>query len=188
MSVLLPESTWTPPRPECPFPERWSGTDAYSTEAEVTALVAAMVTATRPDFVVETGSYIGNTARAIGEALAAAGNGELVTLEIDRQLAAQARQRCAGLPVKVLEESSLAYRPGRQVDFAWFDCDAHRRQDAFRSLLPWMHARTVVGFHDTGPQHPVRAFLESLERDGLLVGALYLPTPRGVCFARVGSI
>jgi hypothetical protein len=47
-----------------------------------------------------------------------------------------------------------------------------------------MHDRTVVGFHDTGPQHPVRELLHPLEDEGLLA-PIYLPTPRGVCFARV---
>lgn len=186
MTAVVPESTWTPSRPDCPFPERWSAVDAYATEIEVTELVAAFVRALQPDFCVETGSWVGTTARAIGQALIHNGHGDLVSLEIDPVKARIATRLCEDLPVTIVEESSMTYRPDRPIDFAWFDCDAHRRQDAFRNLLPWMHARTVVGFHDTGPQHPVRGLLEPLERDGLLVGALYLPTPRGVCFARVG--
>lgn len=182
------ESTWTPPRPDCPHPERWHSTDAFSTEDEVTALVAALVGALQPDVVVETGTFVGNTAAAIGAALKANGHGELFTVEIERDLAEQARARCAGLPVTVVHGSSLEFNPGRPVDFAWFDCDSYRRQGAFRQLLPWMHDRTVVGFHDTGPQHPVRGLLAPLEAEGLLVSPLYLPTPRGVCFARVGGL
>ena len=183
--AVTTEAAFTLARPDCPHPDRWHATDPYSTENEVTALVAALVTALQPDTVVETGTFVGNTAEAIGRALRANGHGHLTTLEVDRDLAEQAAQRCAGLPVTVLNVSSLQYEPPQLIDFAWFDCDAHRRQDAFRHLLPWMHSRTVVGFHDTGPQHPVRELLNPLVAGGLLVSPLFLPTPRGVCFARV---
>lgn len=186
--MSLPESTFTAPRPDCPNPDRWHATDAYATEDEVTALVAAMVVALQPDYAIETGTHIGNTAEAIGRALAVNGHGRLVTLEIDPVLADRAASRLAGLPVDVVHASSLAWLPDRPVDFAWFDCDAHRRQDAFTHLRPYMHDRTVVGFHDTGPQHPVRGYLDELVALGVLEGPLYLPTPRGVCFARVGSL
>ncbi len=145
---LLPESTWTPSRPDCPYPERWSSVDAYATESEVTELVAAMVRALQPEFVIETGSWVGTTTQAIGEALVRNGHGELISLEISPDMCQRANQRC--------------------------------------EYLPWMHHRTVVGFHDTGPQHPVRALLAPLEAAGVLT-PLYLPTPRGVCFSRVNG-
>lgn len=180
------ESTWTQQRAECPFPERWHATDAYATEDEVTVLVAAMVIGLQPSFVVETGTHIGNTAHAIGRALVANGQGRLVTIEVDLALAQQSRARCEGLPVEVVQGSSLGWMPSEMVDFAWFDSDAHHRHDELLRYLPWMHSRTVVGFHDTGPHHPVRGYLDKLTTDGVLVAPLYLPTPRGVCFARVG--
>lgn len=186
MAVGLPESMWTQPRPDCPNPERWSAVDAYATENEVTELVAAMVRALQPDFVVETGAWVGTTTRAIGEALARNGRGELISLEIDPEKADLAARRCAGLPVTVLNISSLDWMPTKLVDFAWFDSDCAARPREFELYLPWMSPRAVAGFHDTGPQHPVRGLLEPLERRGLLVSPLYLPTPRGVCFARVG--
>jgi len=179
------ESEFTRPRPDCPHPERWHATDDQSTEVEVTALVSAMVTALQPDFVVETGTCLGNTAEAIGRALRANGQGHLVSLEIDHQHVLQARRRCLDLPVTIHELSSLEYLPELPIDFAFFDSLARIRAQEFERYLPWMHDRTVVGFHDTGPHHPVRNFLAPLERSGLLVSPLYLPTPRGVMFARV---
>jgi predicted O-methyltransferase YrrM len=180
------EAVWTAARAECPFPQYWHASDAYSTEDEVTVLVAAMVTALQPDFVVETGSCIGNTTEAIGHALKANGHGRLVSLEIDPAMQAGAQARCAGLPVSVLNVSSMDFTPTENVDFAFFDSDCKLRPLEFERYLPWMHSRTVVGFHDTGPQHPVRELLARLEASGLLVSPLYLPTPRGVCFSRVG--
>lgn len=185
---LRTENTWTAPRPDCPHPEHWHAPDAQGTEAEVTELVAAMVRALQPGLVVETGTHLGATAEAIGYALHRNGHGHLFTIEIDAQLAAQAMDRVAHLPVTVERMSSLTWVPPGPIDFAWLDSDAHRRQLEVRAYLPWMHDRTVVGIHDTGPQHPVRGLLQPLEDEGLLLSPLYLPTPRGVCFARVRGV
>ncbi len=77
--------------------------------------------------------------------------------------------------------------PKQPIDFACFDSLARLRATEFERYLPWMHPRTVVAFHDAGPHHPVRTFLKPLEERGLLLSPLYLPTPRGVMFARVGK-
>lgn len=178
------ESRWTAPRPECPNPEHWHAPDAYATETEVTELVAAMVRALQPEFCIETGTHTGDTTEAIGRALERNGHGRLVSLETDIDKADAARKRCKGLPVIVLGYSSLAYTPPSPVDFAWFDSDCAIRPAEFERYLPHMHDRTVVGFHDTGPQHPVRGLLAPLEHRRV-IEPLYLPTPRGVMFARV---
>jgi len=178
------EATWTKPRPDCPHPEFWTALDAMATEVEVTELVGAMVRALQPEFCVETGSWSGDTTYVIGAALTRNGHGELVSLEIDEKKAAEAAARCEGLPVTVLAQSSMSYTPDRPIDFAWFDSACELRPQEFFRYSIAMHDRTVVGFHDTGPQHPVRELLAPLERSGALQ-PIYLPTPRGVCFARV---
>lgn len=185
MRADLPESRFTPSRPDCPHPEWWSSTDDDSTELEVTELVAAFVRALQPDMVVETGTAWGQTAEAIGRALLANGHGRLVTLETDLERVAAATKRCVGLPVTVRTRSSLDYTPDCPIDFAWFDSLTDLRHREFMRFLPHLSYRAVVGFHDTGPQHPVRRHLERLVANELLPGPMYLPTPRGVCFARV---
>lgn len=180
------ESLFTAPRPDCPHPERWTAPDAHSTECEVTELVAAFVRALQPDYVVETGTCWGQTAEAIGRALQSNGQGQLITLEVEPAKVEASARRCAGLPVTVVEESSMNWLPEQPVDFAFFDSLTHLRPEEFRRYLPHMHPRTVVGFHDTGPHHPVRDLLRPLEDEGLIT-PLYLPTPRGVCFARVNT-
>lgn len=181
----ITESAFTAPHPDCPFPWHWHAIDDQSTEIEVTALVSAMVGALQPEYVIETGTCLGCTARAIGEVLRDNGHGTLSTLETDPDRAAIARERCRGLPVTVHVVSSLAFTPERRIDFAFFDSLARLRAQEFVRYLPWMHERTVVGFHDTGPHHPVREYLRPLEERGVLVSSLYLPTPRGIMFARV---
>lgn len=177
------EDRFTAARPDCPHPDRWHSSDDDSTEIEVSELVAAFIRALQPDFVVETGTAWGQTAELIGQALKANGQGRLVTLEPDPERAEFSRQRCVGLPVLVLEKSSLDYTPAGPVDFAWFDSLFHLRPQELARFRPWFTPRTVVGFHDTGPQHPVRHSLEQLVADGLLEPPLFLPTPRGVAFA-----
>lgn len=181
----LSEAVFTAARPHCPHPERWHTTDIQSTELEVTELVAAMVRALQPDHVLETGTSHGNTAVAIGRALVANGQGHLVTIERDRELARQAAARCAGLPVTVVHGDSLIYTPGVPLDLLWLDSDIDSRWQELVRYRPHMHTRTVVGVHDTGPQHAVRASLEPLIASGVLHSPLWLPTPRGVAFATV---
>jgi hypothetical protein len=178
-----PESTWTPPRPDCPDPKWWHASDPASAEIEVTELVAAFVRALQPELVVETGTAYGQTARAIGRALRRNGHGRLVSLEVDLRLVERARNRTRHLPVEVRCQSSLEYTPDQPIDFAWFDSLPHMRADEFRRYLPHMHAGTIVGFHDSGPQHVVRAHLDELVDEGLM-WRLELATPRGVTFAQ----
>lgn len=179
------ESRFTRPRPDCPHPEHWHSDDGDSTEHEVSALVAGFVTALQPEYVVETGTAFGQTTAAIGKALEDNGHGRLVSLEPNAQRAQFSRDRCEGLPVEILEVESMKFTPTEKIDFAWFDSLIHLRAAELRRFLPHMSARAVVGFHDTGPHHQTRNYIQELIREGLITNPLWLPTPRGVCFARV---
>lgn len=177
-----PESTWTRPRPDCPYPERWTAADAHSTEIEVTELVAAFVRALQPDYVVETGTCWGQTAEAIGKALQANGHGKLVSLEVDPEKLAQSAIRCAGLPVQLLLQSSLDFTPQQTLGFAWFDSLMDLRIPEFQRYRPWLPSGAIVGFHDTGP-HKGDFGAAVATIPGLRV--IQLPTPRGVTFAEM---
>lgn len=143
--------------------------------------------ALQPEYVLETGTAFGQTAQAIGAALKLNGHGQLVTLETDPDRAESSRSRCVGLPVAVLEVSSLDYTPDQPIDFLWLDSLPHLRADEYRRYRPYLSDRAVVGVHDTGPQHTVRPTIEALVASGELGEPLWLPTPRGVCFARPGE-
>lgn len=183
--MTVPESTFTGARAFCPRPDRWHAPDIQATEVEVTELVAAMVRATQPDYVVETGTYMGHTAYAIGRALAENGHGQLYTVEADTALAKISRERCLGLPVTVVTENALRFVPRALIDFAWFDSNDLIRGAEFRRFYPFMHDRTVVGFHDAGPQHKVLDQVLSLVDEEVLGHPLLIHSPRGVCFANV---
>jgi len=179
------ESTYTGARDWCPYPGRWHSPDIQATEEEVTELVSAMVRATQPEHVLETGTYLGHTAEAIGRALLANGHGHLHTIEIDPELASMATQRCAGLPVTVVTGDSLSYCPLWPIDLVWFDSGPAIRGQEFRRLREHMREQTVVGFHDVGPQHEVMDQVTRLVEEGLLSRPLLIHSPRGVCFANV---
>lgn len=181
--MTLSEARFTAPRPDCPHPEWWHSDDEDSTEREVTELVAAFVCALQPELVVETGSAWGQTAEAIGRALDDNGHGRLVTLEPDPDRARATAVRCEGLPVDVVVRASLDWMPNGPVGFAWFDSLIELRADEFRRYLPWLRG-SIVGFHDAGPHHHLRPDLDRLAAEGLM-RPIYLPTPRGACFAEV---
>ena len=183
------ESQFTAPTSECPEPGLWWASDGQSTEREVITLVQAFIMALKPRRVIETGTAYGKMTSEIAYALHANGFGELVSLEVDPVLVEHSRAVIASsgvqnLPARILHMSSMEYTPEGPVDFVWFDSLTHLRVPEFRRFYPYFHHRTVVGFHDTGPQHPTRPWVQQLIDEGLLQ-AIFLPTPRGVCFGRV---
>lgn len=142
----------------------------------------------------ETGTNTGQTALAIGQALAANGHGRLWTLEVDEALAATAREALRLLPVTVACTSSLDWDPPQDIDLAWIDSGpaegaagldwASLRRDEIARWLPKFAPGAVIGVHDTAPHHPVmQALKPRLEAQG--VAFLNLRTPRGVVLAQV---
>lgn len=180
--TVVPESQWTAPRTDCPHPERWSSADPQSTEIEVSELVAAFVRALQPDYVVETGTCIGQTAWIIGTALRENGQGRLDTLETDPDRVAAARECCAGLPVNVVHSSSLKFTPAEPIGFAWLDSRMDLRVQEFERFRPHILPGGIVGFHDTSPhQGEWGRDVECLPG----TRAIRLRTPRGVTFVEV---
>ena len=180
----LRESRFAPPREHCPNPQWWHTVDVEATEFEVTEAVAGLVRALQPEYVVETGTASAQTAIAIGKALRANGHGRLVTLEVDSDLVRHGRALTRGLPVEVRHQPSLEFTPEHPVDFAWLDSLTHLRHLEYRRYYPHMHARTIVGFHDTAAHHPTRAYIDELESEGV-VKAIDLPSPRGFTLGQV---
>jgi hypothetical protein len=187
---MIDESTFTAPRVDCPHPERWTCPDEQATEVEVSELVAALVTALQPDVVIETGTYLGHTARRIGEALVRNGQGRLVTMEPDADRHAAAVFRVGDdLPVDVLQRESLSVSceeirslaPGH-VGLAWFDSLLELRVAEFEHFSALFDERTIVGFHDAGAHHG--DWSDEVRRHPRLA-TIDLPTPRGCIIARV---
>jgi predicted O-methyltransferase YrrM len=177
------EDRWTKARPWCPHPERWTSTDPQSTEIEVSELVGAFVRALQPDYVIETGTCIGQTALSIGLALQANGQGQLDTLEPTWDRVEFSRKRLVGLPVQVWKIESLDFVPARPVDFLWLDSRMDLRVPEFEHFRAWTRPGTIAGFHDTAP-HQDDQWGEAIDAiPG--VRPIRLRTPRGVTFVEV---
>lgn len=176
------ESDYTEPSAYCPHPEYWHTGDCETTEMEVVELIGALMRALQPELVVETGTYKGIMARAIGEALKKNGHGRLITFEIDPALYEVSRKACRRLPVEVRHQSSLDWTPTGPIDFCWLDSGLDTRVREFEAYYPYLKGR-FVGIHDTAPHHPVRQLVLDAIRDRL--SPMWLPTPRGVMLAQV---
>jgi predicted O-methyltransferase YrrM len=188
--MQVPEVQWTPATLWCPHPEWWHSdmSDPDPAEAEVSALVYAMIRATQPEVVVETGTATGVTAEMIGRALLDNGHGHLWTVEIDPVAAAKATRLVAGLPVTVAVHDSLDWWPPDKIDFAWIDSGpAHVRVGEVNRWQQVFTPGALIGVHDTAPtmsRDVTRSALHAL-LDGLGWHYLDLATPRGVTIAQV---
>lgn len=172
------ESRWTRPRTDCPHPEWWHSTDPQSTELEVSELLAGLVRALQPEYVIETGTCVAQTAEAIGVALLENRHGELETFEIDCGLAMMNWERVTGLPVTLNMSSALEFTPTRRIDFAFFDSEIELRVPEFERFRPYLSPGAICAFHDTGP-HKADGWGEKI-RALPDVQTLQLPTPRGI--------
>jgi len=179
-----------PPRPECPEPGRWSAPDAWATETDVSAFLGDLVRALKPDYVIETGSYVGYTAEQIGLALRDLGRGQLVSIELAETKAQQARARTDGLPVTIVTNRAAHVEPTQPVDLLFVDSGWDDRMVEVRHFHRWASPRCVIVAHDTAvpTDYPgVPAFFASLQAvvdDGLVEPWLKLPTPRGLALTR----
>jgi len=154
----------------------------------VAELIAGFVRALQPELVVETGAYRGYTTEMIGTALKRNGHGRIVAIEKDLKSFRLMRRKCRGLPVQMEHGSSLDWLPkdGEEIEFAFFDTNFPFRHQEFEHFRPYFNKWTVVCWHDSGWhfENPIRASIEQLAKEGI-VQPIFLPTPRGVCFARV---
>ena len=95
--ALVPE--YHRPTPECPHPERWSMYDSMTAEVEVLEFLRTLVTTTKPNLVVETGTFLGVSTLWIAEALRINGFGRIVSCEYDPQVFATAKEKIRHLRV-----------------------------------------------------------------------------------------
>lgn len=184
------ESDYTRPTEICPHPEWWTTENALSTECEVSRLVAALVQACQPEFIVEVGTHYGQTAERIARVMAENGHGEFVSLEIDLGMFQSATNRCSVLPADVRSRLELVhinsreYIPTKPIDFLFVDGAGDRITDV-RYFAPYLSARAIVIVHDTGYSpydHQVGGMLDILGGQHI-----QLDTPRGVLIVKLAG-
>ncbi|MBV8174816.1 MAG: glycosyltransferase, partial [Verrucomicrobia bacterium] len=180
--ALQPEKT--PEKIAGKSSQLWSMFDGYAAEAEVIDFLYALVRMVKPECALETGTWLGRSAIAIGSALRDNGFGYLISLETDPEVArcAIAEIGTANLNdwVKVVKEKSLNFQPEKEFKFALFDSAVDIRAKEFRHFYEKLAAGATVVFHDTGAQHRgLTDAIRELIAHGQLSGSFF-PTPRGV--------
>jgi predicted O-methyltransferase YrrM len=184
--VLQPE--YHRATPECPHPERWSMFDSMTAEAEVLEFLRTLVTTTKPDLVVETGTFSGISTLWIAEALKRNGRGKIITCEFDPVVYAKAKARIleSGLSdwIECRNESSLDMKIEGTIDLFFSDSDMPVREQEVRRFLPQINPFGLIVMHDASSHLKiVREAALKLEREGL-ISVVLLPTPRGLVVAQ----
>jgi predicted O-methyltransferase YrrM len=193
MGVPQPESTFTRQWPGGPDPSLWTAWDSDSTEVEVGELVAALVRATQPERVVETGTAFGSTTWQLADALRRNGHGFLYSLEPDPHRAGLARGQVesrglAGF-AEVVEESSLAWEPPGRIDLLFSDSVYEIRRREIARLRPWLPRGAMLAVHDTtsaerGHGWDIRADVQAMADEGWLRW-VEVRSPRGLALGEI---
>jgi len=162
----------------------WSMFDGFTAETEVLDFLYTLVRLVKPERAIETGTWLGRSAVAIGSAMRDNGLGKLVSLEVDPEAAncALTEIETAGLCdwVEVVVEQSLTFESPCELEFALLDSDIGVRADEFRHFYEKLAPGATVVFHDTGAQHAGLAEgIRELISQGRLVGSFF-STPRGI--------
>lgn len=176
------------PTPECPHPERWSMFDSMTAEVEVLEFLRTLVTTTKPELVVETGTFSGISTLWIAEGLKANGRGKVVSCEFDPKVYQNARERIesSGLApwIELRNESSLEMKVNGRIDLFFSDSDMPVREQEVRRFLPQISPYGLIVMHDASSHlKVVRQAALKLESEGL-ISVVLLPTPRGLVVAQ----
>jgi tRNA A58 N-methylase Trm61 len=133
---------------------------------------------------VETGTWHGFTATAMGRGMQNNGFGKLITLELDRESYEFARNKIAEEHlesyVKVLHLHSLEYVPDDKIDFLLLDSELDTREKEFHHFAPYLNHNAYVIFHDVSEKHKIvrEAINRLLALDNL--HGFIIPSPRGL--------
>jgi predicted O-methyltransferase YrrM len=183
---LVPE--YHRPTPECPHPERWSMYDSMTAEVEVLEFLRTLVTTTKPNLVVETGTFMGVSTLWIAEALRRNGLGKIVSCEYDPKVFEIAKQKIEASEFRDLidlrNQSSLEMNVEGTIDLFFSDSNMPIREQEVRRYLPQISPFGIILMHDASSHlKQVREAALNLEREGL-ISVVLLPTPRGLVVAQ----
>ena len=190
MSLLIPqhrESRFTAPSVWAPRPDLYGAFGTDAAEEEVCELLASLVRAIKPCFVLETGTHEGRSAVYIADALRRNKYGRMVSLEINADYARTARSRVEDVLRgysylwQVEEISSFDYIPPQPIDFLFSDSELGTRQQGLERMRPFLAPRAWVAVHDSLTHRSVMGDLTSVG----WIERVDIPTPRGLTIGRI---
>jgi predicted O-methyltransferase YrrM len=181
-AVLSGEKSF--PSQECNYPQRWSMIDGNTAEVETLEFLYSLVRLLKPNLVVETGTWHGHSAVAMGKALRQNGFGRIISFEVDPEISAVAERKVEDeglLPyVEIRNESSLSAVIPDKIDILLLDSELPIRGAEFEYFRARLRHESIVIFHDTSTIHgTVRADVNKFIAQGTLKGMVF-PTPRGL--------
>jgi predicted O-methyltransferase YrrM len=173
---------------ECPNPERWRMFDSMTAEVEVLEFLQSLVTTTKPQLIVETGTFMGISTLWMAEGVKQNGFGKIVTCEFDPLVYAKARERIqeSGLKkwIDLRNESSLEMKVNGPINIFFSDSAIEIREQEVRYFLPQMSSDGLILMHDASSHlKTVREAALKMEQEGL-ISVLLMPTPRGLVLAQ----
>ncbi len=169
----------------CCGPLYWPNTFPTAVDQATVELLYSLVRLSQPEIVVDIGTAKGNSAIAIGQALADNGMGKVYTIDPEEQELVRIAIRkshlqkqikyCIGYSTKVVPQLSLP-----RVDFAFIDGDhayAHVRAD-YDLVKHKIPSGGLLVFHDTNLFEGPKRVVEELKKEGLFE-CVSLPTLSG---------
>jgi tetratricopeptide (TPR) repeat protein/ADP-heptose:LPS heptosyltransferase len=174
--------------------------DNGGTEIETLVLLRSLIRLFRPDMILETGTWQSDGTIALGLALKENGSGKLISLEINPQLAEQAKRRINSLGltafIEIINQSSLDYidsldKTTHKFDFAFFDSASNIRPIEFLKLYKKGLLTDLIAFHDTSrlrersliiPNEPQNEYVKNMDNieHKYCRGGIEFPCSRGV--------
>lgn len=137
------------------------------TEPWIAQTVAALLTASGAQAVLELGSYLGHTTSWLADALERGGGGRLLAVEIDPKRATATRTKLTMLrrdgrglehvQWEVIEQDSihvLKHLPHKSIEFCWLDDDhhvPHVHEELLRLTSDIMAPGGIICMHDVTP-------------------------------------
>lgn len=192
MPLLTPEyreSDFTVPTAWAPRPDLYGAFGTDAAEEEVCELLASLVRALKPTFVLETGTHHGRSAVYLADALRRNQYGRMVSLEINADYRKEARRRLwehelLGYGVgscEVVGVSSFDYTPPQPIDFLFSDSELGTRLQELERLRLFLAPRAWVAVHDSLTHRSVMGDLTPLG----WIERVDIPTPRGLTLGRI---
>jgi predicted O-methyltransferase YrrM len=173
--------------PLLPDTSRWSSRDEQGAEAEVSEFIYGLVRLLKPQFVVETGCYLGDTTLAISNALRENEYGELFSCDIDPDKVEETMELLSEndrSAEKDRRPTAILTIPGKdlikqlsRIDFAFIDSgNAKTRKEEIDLVIPKMPKYGIIVLHDTAPQH----IEMNKTAEEISLSKIYFNTPRGL--------
>lgn len=137
----------------------------------------------KPNFVVETGCYLGDATEAIARGLKKNGIGKMITCDIE-DLKVQATDRRikeanleSVVQICLTDGLNVIKSCGSMIDFAFIDSgNVDVRKAEIKELLKHLRPGKMFCLHDTAPQHEaMRKMAQEID-----LPKVYFNTPRGL--------